>query len=254
MITITQGAVAPPQIAPAPITTKRPALFTKDSAKTKKGEKLGYTTLILYMQPWKANAAGKNLCPNATAGCIASCLYTAGRGKFNAIQLARQNRTNYFLEDRAGFIQQIAAEIAKESAKVGNDKLVVRMNGTTDIPWENVRAGDHANLMDRFPMIQFYDYTKSFSRLIGSRPDNYHLTFSRAETASNIAEAEMALNMGYNVAAVFSGDLPETYMGFPVVDGDQHDLTFLHPAGAIIGLRAKGDAKKDQTGFVIRNY
>jgi hypothetical protein len=35
------------------------------------------------------------------------------------------------------------------------------------------------------------------------------------------------------------------------VDGDKDDLRFLDPQGVIVGLKAKGDAKHDDTGFVI---
>lgn len=242
------GAIAPPQ----PKAEKKPTLFTTDSAKTRKGEKLGYTTLIMYMSPYKQNSLGKNICPNASAGCASACLFSAGRGRFSNVQQARINRTEFFLRHPEAFMESIAAEIIKAMRKVDHDHLVVRLNGTSDLPWENIRYGNHANIMEAFPTLQFYDYTKSLKRLLKSKPSNYHLTFSRSET--NHEECLMALAAGYNVAAVFASELPEEYLGYPVVDGDQHDLTFLHPDGVILGLKAKGDAKTDTSGFVIRNY
>jgi hypothetical protein len=233
-------------------------LFGTQNAKTLKGEKLGYTTYILYMSPHKQNSRGKNLCPKATEGCKAACLFTAGRGKFSNVHAARVNKTEYFLSDRDGFMAQAAKEIALGVKKLGADKICIRFNGTSDVPFENIPVGGFPNIMSMFPDVQFYDYTKVFTRLQKELPANYHLTFSRAETKMNQAEAELALQLGYNVAAVFNVkdgiDLPATYKGFKVINGDEHDLTFKHEKNVIVGLKSKGDAKNDATGFVIRDF
>jgi hypothetical protein len=132
------------------------------------------------------------------------------------------------------------------------------LNGTTDIPFENIKVGGFDNIMSMFPSIQFYDYTKVFARLKKELPKNYHLTFSRAETESNHKETLLALQMGFNVAVVFNvkdeTELPSQYQGFKVINGDMHDLTFLHDKNTIIGLKAKGMAKKDTTGFVVKDF
>jgi len=233
-------------------------LFGTENAKTLKGEKLGYTTYILYMSPEKQNTMGKNICPKATAGCAASCLFTAGMGKFSNVMLGRLHKTEYFLRDRENFMNQMVNEITKAVKKHGADKIAIRLNGTSDIPYENIPVGEYKNIMDIFPDVQFYDYTKVFSRLTKQLPNNYHLTFSRAETEANQTEAAKALKLGFNVAAVFAvkdeTELPSTYMGHNVISGDNHDLTFLYGNGVIVGLKAKGDAKKDTTGFVIRDF
>lgn len=235
---------------------KKPkSLFGTQNAKTSKGEKLGFTTYILYMAPEKQNSMGKNVCPKATAGCKAACLFTAGRGRFTSVTKARMNKTEYFLQARAEFMNQVAKEIAKGVKKHGADAMCVRLNGTSDIPYENIPVGSYKNIMEAFPEVQFYDYTKVYKRLTSKLPSNYHLTFSRAETLDNQLEAKKALELGFNVAAVFKvksgAELPGTYMSAKVVDGDEHDLTFLHGNGVVLGLKAKGDAKKDVTGFVI---
>ena len=235
---------------------KKPkSLFGTQNAKTSKGEKLGFTTYILYMAPEKQNSMGKNVCPKATAGCKAACLFTAGRGRFTNVAKARMNKTEYFLQARAEFMNQVAKEIAKGVKKHGADAMCVRLNGTSDIPYENIPVGSYKNIMEAFPEVQFYDYTKVYKRLTSKLPSNYHLTFSRAETLDNQLEAKKALELGFNVAAVFKvksgAELPGTYMSAKVVDGDEHDLTFLHGNGVVLGLKAKGDAKKDVTGFVI---
>lgn len=237
---------------------KPKTLFGTKNAKTIKGEKLGYTTLILYMAPHKQNTLGKNICPKATNGCASSCLFTAGRGRFSNVMLARLHKTEYFLRDRISFMNDMANEIEKAIEKHGAKNICVRLNGTSDIPYENIPVGGFKNIMDMFKNVQFYDYTKIASRFNSNLPKNYHLTFSRAETKQNHIEAEKLLNMGYNVAAVFAvkdeTELPKKFMGHKVINGDVHDLTFKHGKKVIVGLKAKGDAKKDTSGFVIRGF
>jgi hypothetical protein len=229
-------------------------LFGTENSKTIKGEKLGFKTFIIYLSPHKQNSLGKNLCSGASEGCIKSCLFTAGLGGvYASIPKSRKNKTEYFLHNREGFLQQAYKEIAKGFEKYG-DNMAVRLNGTSDIPFENMLLNG-LSLMQHFPHIQFYDYTKVMSRLLKPLPSNYHLTYSMSETPISKINSITALSMGFNVAMVFNtkknNALPETYQGFEVVDGDENDLTFLRPKGTIIGLRAKGEAKKDLTGFVV---
>jgi hypothetical protein len=121
-----------------------------------------------------------------------------------------------------------------------------RLNGTSDIRWETVPVNGATNLMSLFPNVQFYDYTKHENRR--NLPANYHLTVSRSETN----EANV-FALPYNVAVVFnSKTLPAEYNGRPVVNGDDTDLRFLDPTGVVVGLTAKGKAKKDPTGFTVR--
>lgn len=238
---------------------KKPTtLFGTQNAKTIKGEQLGYTTYILYMSPEKQNSMGKNICSKATAGCAASCLFTAGRGKFSNVMKGRLNKTEYFLRDRNNFMNDMVKEIAKGIKKHGADKMCVRLNGTSDIPYENIPVGGFKNIMEMFPDVQFYDYTKVFNRLTKELPKNYHLTFSRAETKDNQIEADKALALGFNVAAVFAvkdeTELPAEYNGFKVINGDDHDLRFLDEKNTIVALKAKGSAFYDTSGFVIRDF
>lgn len=228
------------------------------NAKTIKGEKLGYKTYILYLAPAAQNSRAKTLCPHSTDGCRKACLYSAGRGQFHTTQKARLNKTEYFLNARDAFMNQIVEEIKRGVRTKGAKNICVRLNGTSDIPFEKIKVGEYKNIMEMFPDVQFYDYTKAFYRLTKTLPDNYHLTFSYAETAKSQREAMKALELGFNVAAVFNikdaSQLPATFKGYPVVNGDEHDLMFLRPKGVIIGLKAKGQAKKDQTGFVIKDF
>lgn len=222
------------------------------NAKTIKGDKASeYLTAILYMAPHKGNTKGVNLCPKASQGCTAACLNTAGRGKLNSVQKARIAKADYFVSDREAFLEQLHRELLDFSryARLRGKKPAVRLNGTTDILWERYLD------MGLYPEIQFYDYTKWSwkERIKAIRTPNYHLTFSRSEdtTDSQMIDYTNRLNE-MNIAVVFADKaLPESYLGFPVIDGDKTDLRFLDPTGVIVGLTAKGDAKKDTSGFVI---
>lgn len=232
-------------------------LLTTENAKTTKGESLGYLTAILYLAP--SNLSGRNVCSHASEGCIQACLFSAGMGAFANVQDARIAKTRAFFADPKQFVEDLAKDIEAAQRKAQREglELCVRLNGTSDLPWENLGGQAGVCLMRRFPGVRFYDYTKNPARirafLAGRMPENYSLTFSRSEcngeTALELAKA------GANVAVVFAtkkgADLPATWAGRPVVDGDLHDLRFLDGRGRIVGLRAKGKAKKDESGFVV---
>lgn len=238
-------------------------LFTvgDSNPKTAKSAKLGYLTFVLHFAPW--NLSGHQACPVATAAeCWGPCLNLAGRGGIfkagestNAIQAARIRRTKFFFEDRAAFMAALYKEIQagiRYARKLGLIP-VFRLNGTSDIPWEKIRFSidgqEYRNLMAAFPGVQFYDYTKIPGR---TTPANYALTFSRS--ARNELNVIKALAAGQNVAAVFdhTRPFPAEFMGRPVINGDDHDLRFLDVSGAIVGLKAKGPARRDLSGFVVR--
>ncbi len=219
-------------------------LLSTANPKIQKGTKLGYLSFILHLAP--ADLSGRNTCPKATEGCRAACLNTAGRGGMfrkgettNKIQEARIRKTRYFFEDRLGFLKDLEVDIKagiRQAERLGLTP-VFRLNGTSDIAWEKY------GIIQKFPDVQFYDYTKILGRKVGALK-NYHLTFSRAE--SNDADVGRAIMEGMNVAVVYDR-IPEG-----VYSADDTDLRFLDPKVRIIGLKAKGRAKKDTSGFVIR--
>ncbi len=243
-------------------------LLTEGTANPKvgKGEKRGYRTAILHLSP--GNLAGFETCAGRTVGCFLACLNTAGRGgmataKPSEIHVARMRRTRYFKRDRKGFGLKLERELLSHLRKAARANLipVVRLNGTSDLPWENVRFewadGSRSTVFARFPLVQFYDYSKVIDRFRKPLPANYDLTFSLAE--SNRADADEAIRLGFRVAVVMRNTarpsakvwtLPATWNGTPVVDADESDLRFLEPSGVYCGLRAKGLAKTDTTGFV----
>lgn len=225
-------------------TGKYELLGVNTDAKTSKGRKYGYLTGILYLAP-STEAGGVDLCPMASEECRQACLYGAGMaGVFPSIKRNRIAKTKRYLQDRKGFVEALARDIAKLQKEAAARKLVpaVRINGTSDQPKLALE------LARMFPEVQFYDYTKIPQPWKRVRA-NYHLTFSFSGT--NMAQCMDALQHGVNVAVVFSGSLPATWHGYKVVDGDQSDLRFLDPKGVVVGLSAKGDAKRiDKGGFV----
>lgn len=158
------------------------------------------------------------------------------------------NRTEYYLHDRQRFLAQAAKEINRTAKKV--DKLAVRLNGTSDIKLVEMLTLAH----EIAPNVVFYDYTK-IERKAGFRKTvqghDYIVTYSFSESPDAIPNALQVLNRGGNVAVVFRKQLPDTFLGYPVIDGDQSDIMMLYNRNVILGLKAKGKAKKDTTGFVI---
>ena len=219
-------------------------LLSTANPKIQKGTKLGYLSFILHLAP--ADLSGKETCPKRTAGCTAACLNTAGRGGMfkrgentNMIQKARIRKTKMYFEQREEFLTVLEADIRKAIKFAEKQGLipVFRLNGTSDLPVEKW------GIIDKFPTVQFYDYTKVLGRKVTHLP-NYHLTFSKAD--GNDSDVAEALLQGMSVVAVYD-KIPE---GVP--SADETDLRFLDPKGTMLGLKAKGRAKKDYSGFVIR--
>jgi len=233
-------------------------LLTVGNPKVMKGMTQGYMTYILHLAP--ANLSGYETCPKRTEGCTAACLNTAGRGGMfkpggtNTIQEARKRKTRLFFENRIEFFDLLIDDIfaaIRQSKKKGLIP-VFRLNGTSDLSFEKYEVtADGKNIFELFPEVQFYDYTKILGRKVKDIP-NYHLTFSAAD--GNDVDVLKAIAQGYNVATVFglkkTEPMPETYNGRPVFNGDESDLRFLDPKGVVVGLYAKGRAKKDTSGFV----
>ena len=226
-------------------------LLSTANPKIQKGTKLGYLSFILHLAP--ADLSGKETCPKRTAGCTAACLNTAGRGGMfkrgettNMIQKARIRKTNEFFNNREQFMFDLYHDIirAKKFAEKQGLIPVFRLNGTSVLSWEKYEVGTTGmNLFQLFPTVQFYDYTKVLGRKVSQYP-NYHLTFSKAD--GNDSDVAEALLQGMSVVAVYD-EIPQ---GVP--SADETDLRFLDPKGVMLGLKAKGRAKKDYSGFVIR--
>ena len=229
-----------------PYTKAKKLLNIDKNAKTVKGQKKGYKTAILYLAP--SINSGFNVCPQASEGCKSACLYTSGHGRFDNVKQGRINKTRWYIQERESFLSQLKREISNHIKNCEKKNFIpcIRLNGTSDISWENM------GILQQFPQVQFYDYTKVYKRMVayvnGQMPSNYHLTYSLNEDNKELAFE--VLKMKGNISAVFRNQLPKIYKGYQVVNGDESDLRFLDKKNCIVGLIAKGDGKKDVSGFV----
>lgn len=229
-----------------PIGYKR--ILTFEAYKTGKSKAFGYLTGILYMSPGTESSV-INMCVAASPECLKLCLVSSGQMVFSSSVNARIWRTRLYVKNPELFFSCLEYDmylLKRKAAKLGLTP-VFRMNGTSDFPKLAYE------MMDRFPNDLFYDYTK-LERAWSRVRTNYHLTFSYS--GHNLVECMNALRHGINVAVVFDtrkGEtLPATWQGYKVLDGDTHDLRFLDPTSHIVGLRAKGKAKKMlDSAFVV---
>jgi hypothetical protein len=247
-------------------------LLTLGNQKTAKGEKRGYLTAVLHLAPY--TLSGTNLCANAAlAECWIPCLNTAGRGgiadggmvtfetietntRTNTVQRARLNRSRWFNNDRASFLDQLQHEIAlcETWCRENNYTLCVRLNGTSDIRYEDLAVREFPHIFAAFPDVQFYDYTKLANRRRALGIPNYALVFSYSHApafAPQVLKALQTYGAAVNIAVVFAGKLPAHFLGRRVVSGDESDLRFLDPAGVVVGLTAKGNARTRGGSFVV---
>ena len=221
--------------------------LAESNPKFAKSLRRGYYTAGLMLAPHRTS--GINVCPDSTPECRKHCLAFAGRGKM--FRSVRVQRTRWWHEDPESFLRALDDELETliRKARQMGMKPACRLNVLSDIPWE-----EETNVFDNFPEIQFYDYTKSVKRACRSMdggypwPGNYHLTLSHSEINSD--DCRMFLKNGGTVAWIIE-DL-DTWLEscrFPLVDGEEHDLTFLHPSGTIIALSPKGSLVKASSPF-----
>lgn len=221
-------------------------LSVSADSKTPKGEAFGWLTGALYLAPY--DLSGRNVCSASTPECRDLCIYHQGRAAvFQTIPAARLRRTAQYWEDRSGFLRDLDHDLRMLRRAAGRmrKRACVRLNATSDLDWSEVITAN--------PDLTFYDYSKRPNVIrrfsAGRLPPNYDVTFSRSET--NAWHVGRALAAGLRVAVVFRKDLPRRWSGYPVVNGDRHDLRFLDPGGVVVGLRAKGTARKSRSGFVV---
>ena len=224
-------------------------VLTTANAKTSKGESLRYFTGILYLAPSDESGI-MNTCQFATDGCRQACLGAhAGRNVMTNNKKSRLWKTRMLAENRALFLDCLRWDIGKvvRRARQLGMKPAIRINGSSDMPWIPML------LAAEFPDVQFYDYTKLPKPYLRTRA-NYHITFSYS--GENMAATLDALAHGVNIAMVFDTrkgqELPETWNGYSVIDGDKHDLRFLDSRGVVVGLRAKGKATKQTSPFIVQ--
>lgn len=231
-------------------------LLTLNQAKMIKSQRFKHLSAVLQLAP-AFKYSGQNTCPYAGT-CKAFCLQHTGHNRFDAAKDARERRTKLWYDDRDQFLALLRADIEalERKAKREGLKPTIRLNGLSDLRWED----EAPELFKRFPRLQFIDYTKDFSRMFVDLPDNYHLTYSLNEKSSPDALDQVFSRTRYNAAQVFTGDIPSTFRGYPVISGDESDLRHRDPRGHVVGLRFKlpfpapgGKARRPQkeTPFII---
>lgn len=197
----------------------------------------GYAIYSLFLAP--ANVSGYEMCLWRTEDCTRLCLNCAGKGSLSSVQQARIRKTQRLVQYPVGFFNNLVAEMLRATNKHNGSPItpVLRLNGTSDLPWDQVCP----ELFGFFGSLgwRFYDYTKSAQRAHMQPWDN---TFSYS--GYNWSACEMLLQSSKaRVAMVFDTKrgkpLPTSYRGYTVIDGDKDDLRFLDPTGVIVGLRYK---------------
>ncbi len=195
--------------------------------------------------------SGVEMCPDRGA-CFATCLDTSGHGMMPNVVKARMERAKFYVEHPEAFITLLDLEVEKhvEAAAAKDLRPAVRLNVLSDLPWEEIVP----ELFKLHPEVQFYDYTKSRQRardsLKGWWPSNYNLTYSWNERSTG-AFGSRLLRDGGRIAYVMREDTvaPAWMRRAGFVDGDEHDLIFLHPPGSIQALKPKGKLRSMRTAF-----
>lgn len=224
----------------------RPKLLSYTNAKSNKSVDFGYLNFILYLA--SSDLSGYNVCSSASPECIEVCLNHSGYGAFERTQKSRISKTIQYIKNRQSFLEKLDRDVVRCVIYTILEKDLrpcFRLDGTSDL-----FIAKH--FLDKYPNVQFYDYTKVYSRLEKSLAyKNYHLTFSYS--GRNIVDCKKALARGFNVAVSFKDCLPKELWGYPVIDGDKHDLRFTDPQWpCIVGLRPKGlRAKRIDNAFFM---
>jgi len=206
---------------------------------------LDIDTYVMYLAP--SNLSGKNVCAMATKECISGCLNTSGRAKmdksYEMMMNARINKTKFLYSNRNEFNTMLFNEIKNAANRTAKkDKgFAVRLNGTSDLN-PILFKNNGQNILEAFPQVQFYDYTKVLNRIeLTEKYPNYDITFSFS--GYNWSDCIVALKNNIRVAVIFdvnkNAELPSTFNGVPVIDGDKYDYRPLDSKNVIVGLRWK---------------
>lgn len=233
--------------------------LVNNSTKHVKAFKYNEMVYTIYLAP--GNSSGYEVCPGRTSECTSLCLNSSGRNKMDIkkemINASRIKKVRLFFEEKNYFMKWLIDDIKKSYNKAMEQGFYfsVRLNNTSDISPEDfyiIDNGVKQNILEIFPHIQFYDYTKVFDReSLTKKYSNYDLTYSF--TGRNWSECLDLLNKGERITVVFN-KVPETYLGFEVVDGDKYDMRYRDPKGVIIGLKFKKVRNKltNDNKFVIQ--
>jgi hypothetical protein len=230
---------------------------TTKSVKHRKAGKYGELTYSIYLAP--AKSSGYEVCPGRTKECTMLCLNESGMNtmvrndKGDVINDSRITKTQLFFEHREFFMKWLVYEIkaAQRKAIRMTYQFSVRLNNTSDISPEDFTL-DGKNILEIFPDVNFYEYTKVADRIdLMKQYQNYDVTFSY--TGFNLTKCQEMLLNKIRVAVVFK-IVPETFWGYPVIDGDINDLRYRNDKGVVVGLLYKRVRQKltSDIKFVIQ--
>ena len=225
------------------------------SSKHAKAYNYNEMVYTIYLSP--ANRSGFEVCPGRSKECTELCLNESGHnrmdgairkdGSTNKINKSRIKKTQMFFTDHDHFVNWVIHEINAgiTRAKRLGFRFSVRLNNTSDISPEMFATkidGVKMNLLQIFPEVQFYDYTKVAGRVeLMKKYPNYDVTYSF--DGYNLETCLGMLANGVRVAMVFQ-KVPESYLGYPVINGDKYDMRYLDPKDCIVGLKFKKVRKK----------
>lgn len=216
------------------------------------------STYSIYLAP--ADLSGYNVCP-MSAHCKENCLNMSGKTLINEYQAktkesgvnptvaSRILKTRLFFENREVFMRLMIHEILKEQKKAiaRGHSFSVRLNCTSDIN-PVLFCVDGRNILELFPNIQFYDYTKVPSHIkVAEKYSNYDLTLSYDGYNMEWIKA----NPSYRFAFVYNGVMPSEFEGRNVIDGDEYDMRYKDPKGCAVGLKVKITANMIKDGKVV---
>lgn len=234
------------------------------SMKVRLSEEKGVVTYCVYLAP--ADLSGYNVCPNHKF-CKKFCLNGSGHNKIdilsglNRIEQARIRKSRLFFENRELFMQILVHEIrkCKRFAEKKGAGFAVRLNGTSDLnPEDFVLNGQ--NVLEIFPEVQFYDYTKVFRRVyLMDKYPNYDVTYSYS--GHNAGLCEKFLSKGGKVAVVFAHDIPDKFLGYPTFDANAYDMRYIDPKAHVMALHYHKTANdyvggkfiEPDTAFVVKS-
>lgn len=243
-----------------------------DNSKLAKSREFGFLSVGISLA--QSDASGFNVCKFSSEPCRNACVGKKGlAGVFPSIEEARIRKTKMLFQDRDRFYALLDKDLAKLpglSRSLGL-KIHFRSDVFSDIDWRiGFRDSQKRGLFDRLEALpvrrdelELHDYTKDFWRWEREHLNNrrynleWKLTFSfSGENESLCIEV---LRRGGRVAVAFDckpHQLPKTWRGYRVVDGDVHDLQWLHGGGVVIGLAVKGEPLGQGTpnGFIQPVY
>ena len=226
-------------------------------------DRFGANTKLKKSSKGVYNVAGLSLMPSLkfcpmskNAGCFDLCLKSAGRGKFNNVVNARNNKSNFYNNDKNLFIELLIHELKLHviNCKKNNVNPSARLNVLSDIPYEKIFINNFGvTVFDLFQEIYFYDYTKRSNRLEAcNKIKNYKLMFSYSGKQEYQKQVSKAIEFSNPIAVVFKNEFPKMFLNRPVFNGDLSDIDNSTKDNHIIGLKAKGSiARNSFNDFVV---